>query len=204
MNWYCGVKGHAPVGSYEPADYVSEEEAARIEKIVEALHDHPAMPLLRRNGWSEVSIVWEWEGLLLKGRLDRYAEGPPPVVLDLKSCQVGKGSMDDCRAQIIKCSWHIQAAIYCKGIQSLTGHMPSMIWLFQEKDEPFDTNIVMATPEEIEMAWEETAERLSAFKRCQDAGEFPGYVKILRDGKIAGEPGAFPVWYHKQRMEMQR
>lgn len=202
--WYCGVKGHAPASAIEPLDYVSEEEAARIEKIVAALHDHPAMPMLRQNGWSEVSIVWEFEGMLLKGRLDRYAEGPPPVVLDLKKIQVGKGSRDECQKTIVKMGYHRQAAIYAKGVQFHTGLLPSVIWLFQEDSEPYDTQIIIATDEEMELAWREVAERLRVFRRCQAEDKYPGYVKLDHDGKILGEPGACPAWWLKDKREMQR
>src|SRR5690606_29876450 len=41
--WYCGIKSHAPEGCIEPRDYVSEEEAERIERMAKALHDHEAM-----------------------------------------------------------------------------------------------------------------------------------------------------------------
>ncbi len=200
--WYCGV--HKPEGSIEPVDYVSEDEAMRIEKILAALHDHPAMPLLKQNGWSEVSIVWEFEGLLLKGRLDRYAEGPPPVVLDLKKMQVGKGSKLDCQTAIIKNGYLDQAAIYAKGVQHFTGMLPAVIWLFQEDNEPYDTQIILATPEEIELAWADVAERLRTFKRCRDEGVYPGYVKLDREGRIIGDPGACPAWWHKMKQEMGR
>lgn len=200
--WYCGV--HKPDGAIEPVDYVSEDEADRVEKIVHALHTHPAMPAMARHGWSEVTVVWEFEGMLLKGRLDRYAEGPPPVVLDLKKMLVGKGDREVCRKEVVTKGYIYQGAIYAKGIQHHTGKLPAVAWVFQEDNEPYDTQIIIATPEEIELAWLDVAERLRTFKRCQQDGVFEGYVKLNREGQIIGDPGATPAWWLKTKREMTR
>lgn len=193
--WFCGT--HKPDGAIVPLDYVSQDEAERIEAMAASLHGHPSIALLRSDGWSECSIVYESHGLKLKGRLDRFSESAK-FVLDVKKMRVGFGAMDDCRKAIDDYGYLVQMAIYWKGVETLCGFRPRCLWLFVEDGAPFDVQLVEAEQWELDHAWQEVSGILSAFERCVADEYFPGYVKFDKAGAIiSSHSGANPLWKAK-------
>jgi hypothetical protein len=196
-NWYCGTKSHAPSDATEPKDAVTAEEAERIERIAERLHSHFAITdCLRAKGFSEVSIAWEYLGQMMKGRIDRL-ETDNEFIIDLKKVQQGKGTKRDCRAAIEKWAYHRQAAMYVRGIETLTGIRPRFYWVFVEEKVPFDVNVLMAKDIDIEIGWREITDVVSAYAGCVKRGEFPGYIKsieAMRD-EVTGNAGGLTDRY---------
>ena len=196
--WYCGTKSHKPSGAAEPLDYVNPDEVDRIEQIAERLHSHFAMDLLKAKGFSEVSLAWEYLGLLLKGRIDRL-ECHNEFAIDLKKVQVGKGSKTDCREAIKKWSYHKQAAMYVNGVEAITGKRPNFYWVFVEENRPFDLNILQASEEDLEIGWAEITKVLRGYANCVKAGRFPGYIASVESmmDPVTGNMGGLPPWYVK-------
>ena len=175
--WFCGIKGHRPDGSTRATDTVSVGEFDRCDSIAAALHGHFAIPLLRRTGWSEMSMVWKWRDWLLKGRADRISTGGGrPMILDVKKCQVGKGRREDCQRAIENYGYHRQAAMYCKGAEALTGIEHEFVWIFVEDNEPFDIQVIPATKDDLEIGWEQVARVLDTFDRQYKANDCFGYL----------------------------
>lgn len=196
--WYCGVRGHAPQGAYQPQDYISESEAAGIEEIAAALHEHPVMRLFRREGWSEVSCVWESRGLLRKCRIDRYSKEPTPLVIDLKKCQVGSGSREDCEKAIVNYGYHRQMAGNIEAIEVLEGVTPQGIWVFVEDGPPFDVQIVPADAETIAIGRFENNDIIGRFASAYRKDDCRGYIYDSRFIR----PGGLPLWYRRQCREL--
>ena len=193
-NWYCGTHSGAAEQVEYPAEFISPDELDRIKKIRESLHNHVVNETLRADGWSEVSIVWRWNDLMLKGRIDRFSAGDHPFILDMKTGQSGKLSEEECTKSILEYGWHRQAAMYCHGIKELTGAMPEFGWLFVEKTEPFDVNMIFASPDVIAIGWNEVTSILSAYQNCCKEQKWPGYIAI----KENIHQGGLPLWYIKQ------
>lgn len=191
MRWYCGT--HKPADASVPTEYVSADEAERIESMASNLHGHKAMDLLRADGWSECSVVFDWNGLKVKGRLDRFSESAR-FALDVKKMRVGKGSMDDCRHAIDEYGYLTQFSVYWKAVEVLCGFRPRCLWLFIEEDAPFDVQLVEAEEWELEHAWQSVAGVLDGFQSCVESGYFPGYVRFGNDGTIlSNHLGALPL-----------
>lgn len=175
--WFCGVKGHRPEGSKPAENTISAAERDRCDKIAESLKNHFAMPLMRRSGWSEQSMVWMWRDWLLKGRADRMTIGSDrPMILDLKKCQVGKGRREDCQKAIETYGYHRQAAMYCNGAKVLTGNDHEFVWIFVEDNEPFDIQVIPATKQDIEIGWKQVTTTLDIFDRQCKANDCFGYL----------------------------
>lgn len=189
--WFCGT--HNKDGK-EPADYVSQDEFKRIERIAEAVREHNVMNLFRRPGWSEVSLVWKEDGLTFKARLDRYSPDNP-LTIDLKKCQVGAGDRDSCQKSICDYGWYRQAAIYVRGVEALTGTRPDFVWVFIEDNEPYDVNVIPIDEETYEIGKWEVDRVISAYKRCLKDGNFYGYIY---DPKVAPNRGGLPNWKRKE------
>lgn len=196
--WYCGVKGHAPHGAFPPQEFVSEEEAERIEAIREALRSHEAMKLLRGESWSEVTCVWEHLGLLRKCRIDRYSIKPKHRIIDLKKCKPGNGSREDCEKAILNNGYYRQMAGNVEAIEALTGETPEAIWLFIEDDYPFDVNIIPADSETIAIGKWENHDIISRYAAATKKDDCRGYIfdaRVIRYGGL-------PDWYKRQCREL--
>lgn len=199
LRWFCGT--HRPDDATVPDDFVSPAEHERIQAMVATLHSHPAMALLKAPGWSECSVVYDWNGLTLKGRLDRFS-ADARFVLDVKKCRLGYGTMDECRKAIDNYQYLAQMAIYWKGVETLLGFRPRCLWLFVEDSPPHCPQIVEAEEWELEHAWNDVAAISSGFKAARDADKWDGYVKLSADGQIiSSHMGANPLWKAKMIQE---
>jgi hypothetical protein len=149
--------------------------------------------MFTRKGWSEASIVWEHDGIKLKGRVDKLAQGSRSLVLDLKKMQVGAGVREKCQREILNRGYHVQAAIYVKGIEVLTGKKPEFVWLFVEDNDPFDIQVIPADDRDIEIGWQAVRQAIRVWR---EAGPNPpGYII---DPEISIKPGGLPDWYVQQ------
>lgn len=197
--WFCGQHDKAAVPSDDGREIITDDERTRCEGVADSLHNLPddLKLMLARPGWTECSITFDHKDLRFKGRLDRYAKGKRPCIIDLKKVQVGKGDRESCRKAILNYGYHIQAAIYCHGIKILEGVMPEFIWLFVEDNKPYDFNIIPADENDIAIGWE--AVNL-ALRNYQESLPTPyGYV---RSAEFIS-PGGLPAWYVSQKLEQR-
>lgn len=190
--WFCGT--HAPAESIEPDDFVSAEEAERIEALAKNLHEHKAMSLLKTDGWSEVSLVFDVNGVRMKGRIDRFSESAK-FVLDLKKTRVGHGTREECQKAIGNYNYLRQAAIYVKGIELLFGFTPRFVWVFIEEAPPYEVNIIEPEQWELEFAWNQVAAVLANYALSKERNRFDGYVRFDDQGTIVSSHlGALPAY----------
>lgn len=200
--WYCGT--HAHDDAQQPTDYIDVDEAARNERLAERLHAHPVNTLLRRPGWSEVVIVWERKGRLLKCRLDRLDE-PMDFILDVKKCQVGKATDRQCQSAILSHGYHIQAALYCDAVKSQhpLGRRPDFAWVFIDDNEPYGVNVILADDETLEIGLDEADEALKHYGECERSGVFPDYIRNPSRILSGGLPEFYRKEWHKRRSAIE-
>jgi exodeoxyribonuclease VIII len=185
--WYCGT--HAIEERGWTGDIITADEKARCDAVNEAIKSHWAVKLIRRKGWSEVSLRWERSGLPMKGRLDRYAVGTRPVILDVKKCRVGYGTIEKCEYAIRDYAYHVQAAMYVDGTEQLTGVRPEFIWIFVEDNQPFDVQILPASEETLKVGWHIARTTIDRYARAVADNELYGYIRIPENIK----PGGLPI-----------
>lgn len=190
--WYCGM--HATEEMAQPVDYVDFDEHTRIEAMAAALHEHPALAIARRTGWSEVAVVGELCGVLCKGRLDRVPE-ELDIIIDVKKCGVGKASDEACMTAIANWGYHRQAAMYVDLLRPHhpLGMSPRFAWVFIEDGYPYRPNVIFADDETLECGRWEVEQVLTQYKRCQQLGSFPDYMPDPRRPFVGG----LPAWYRK-------
>jgi hypothetical protein len=188
--WFCGQ--HKPPGvSPVPSDYVSTDEADRIERIAESLSEHKAAAnLLDRQGPSEASVIWRHNELWLKGRIDRCSgrgistDDSPPEILDLKKCQVGSANHADCEKAIYNYNMHRQAAMYVWGIEAVRGTRPNFTWIFVEDGPPYDVCLVRVDEETLEIGRSEIKHVLRLWTQAVSGGSYPGFSPIVFRGGL--------------------
>lgn len=196
--WMCGVHAKG-LNDFNTKDVITADEMRQAQGVAESLKRLPDdLPrMLSRPGWSEASIVFPWKQFLIKGRIDRFAEGNRPLIIDFKKIQVGKGSREECQKVVKNNGYHIQGAIYAKGIEFLKGYLPEVIWLFVEDDAPYEIQILPATVEDIEIGWWEARDAMRAYAAEMAEGKLSGYIR----SSMSVRAGALPDWYVKQWRE---
>lgn len=192
-SWYCGRHKHDDCT--EPTDFISIEEAARIEEMADRLHNDPAVAMFRRKGWSELSGVYERNGVLCKFRSDRVPEDMD-LVIDIKKVQLGKARLEDCQNAIGGNGYFVQAAMNVDGIKAFhpLGMEPRFVWVFIEDKHPYGVQVVVASDQDIQDGRDVIDTVLEDYARCAKAGKFPCY---MADGMKA-HIGGVPEWKRKQ------
>lgn len=147
--------------------------------------------------WSEVSIAWIENGVLCKGRIDRLASDNS-LIIDLKKCQVGKGTDEHCRAAIANYGWDVQQAMYRRGIEVLTGKRPDFLWLFVEDGPPYEPNVLEADDVDYEIGLFKFQAAIQKWKHFQETGIAHGYLYQTHDGKCFAHKQGLPVWERRK------
>lgn len=200
-HWYCGV--HRGDDCTQPADYVSAEEVERIEAMAARLHGHPALGLFKRNGWSELTGVYERNGVMCKFRSDRVPE-EMDIIIDIKKTQVGKARIEDCKAAIANYGFHIQAAMNVDGIRAFhpVGREPRFVWVFIEDAHPYGVQVIVADDETIDLGRFELDSVLDDYRRARDLGRFPDYMPDGTRPFVGGLPDWKRVQIQKRKAAM--
>lgn len=188
--WLCGKHGPESEGDLE---ILSIEEANRIERLNESVRQHPVIKLLRQQGGCEVSLCWEQEGLLMKGRLDKLIirEGFPPTIIDIKKVQVGRGDTHSVQAAIANYEYHVQAACYKCAVERLYGVSANFLWVFVEDDEPFDVNPVQAAGATLDLGLHQFKKLIAKCREMRETLMQPeGYSSDIQLVDL-------PAWYFR-------
>jgi hypothetical protein len=189
--WYCGK--HAPEGATEPEDYVTAEQYERMQRAIEAVYAHPAVKLIRQHGGTEVSVVWERDGLPCKARLDKLILDAkcPDTILDVKKCQAFGIARHDLEASIVRYGWDVQARFYRDGVEAVTGKRCDFIWLFVEDGPPYDVCPLRASKRWMEVGRCRLNRAWQAWKWCIQTDTWPGVAVDIQDS----DP---PKWLSKR------
>ena len=198
-SWYCGK--HQPRETQDTVEIISRDEYQRCLAIRDAVRDHPAIGLLRRSGWSEASMVWEYGGMKLKGRPDRLSvSGARPAIIDVKKCRVGFGTTDECEKAALNYGYHVQAAMYVDGVKATSNVDCEFIWLFVEDNEPFDIQIIPASDQVLTAGRHRYRSAIQQYKTAVKKANVHGYVFIDKDDPSVNsiKPGVLPLWELKK------
>lgn len=170
--WLCGQ--HAPDGTYEPRDYVTESEVSRIEKIRRRAMDHDELKHVRRYPGGEVSLVFDYLGVRCKCRCDKLIQGGGGFILDPKALGGEQFDEDAFAKEIAKRKYHVKAAMYLLGVKELLGLDAQFWWVFYQPQSPHDIGVVRMTETDRRIGTFEVRRVLDEYKRCLAADEWPG------------------------------
>jgi exodeoxyribonuclease VIII len=187
-HWCCGTHGGDESTLDAGYEYLTQDEADRIERAVAALKDRKIDNLRRARGMFEVVMVAEIAGVPCKVRLDKYIESPCAIV-DVKKVAAPKSpgtviGSEDFERRIASYGYGFIAAMYCDVVKELTGKMPRWYWMTIEDDEPFTPSLYRASDECLQAGRTEYLSMLHTFKTCRDGDCWPGPADepVLLDG----------------------
>ena len=156
------------------------EQMADIELMVEAAQaaikeSELAEIFTPTGGDSELTLIWEENGVWCKSRPDRLSKDRR-IIVDYKTTGGSAEPTAWTKGPMIGNGCDIQAALGLRGIQALCGGLPpSFIFLVQENYAPFAVSFVGFGPQFQHYADVRLERALKIFKRCQTRNEWPGY-----------------------------
>ena len=148
---------------------IYEDARAYADGIIRTMKDYGIKPVA-----VEVALTAEYHGVLLKGSLDIIGEDG--FIYDAKTTKEkatreGFGKAVD-KSKELK----LQAAWYRYLFSKATGVYPEGFrWIAQEKEPPFLGGVLEAHPDHLAEGGELMLQVITAFKSCEELGEWPGY-----------------------------
>jgi hypothetical protein len=199
--WFCGShSGNLP----EPTqDVLSDADAAMVEGAARSVKNHAVVDLLRKQGGFECSAVAEIDGLLCKGRFDKWIPGKRGTILDIKKVQVGKATYQAFQRTLLPgrygmgCyGYAMQSHLYQRIAEALTGAVPRFLFIVVEDGPPFGVQVFEVDSTTDTLAGHELKLHLQTIKLCEQSGVWPGYVN--QAGKPDVQSIGVPEWYIRQ------
>lgn len=148
---------------------------------------------LKTDGDSELSYIWEEEGLWLKVRPD-WISKDRTLIVDYKSTGASANPSDLAR-HIISMGYDIQNALYVRGVKAIEKTNPAFIFIFQETDEPYLCSFVGLPPDFLAMANQKVDYGIFLWGNCLSKNEWPGYPNKV--AWINTPPWALASWEYK-------
>ena len=155
----------------------------------ESLRNHPiAGPILTGEGRSEVTIIFDVDGIRCKARIDRVPD-ETDYLADLKKtrdAQPGRwvdGKTDayfqqsKFAYQVKDMGYYIQAGLYLHGWNQVCPESPRTRWrnVCVEQDPPCKVMVYELEQAAIKRGLEEFKSLLKKLRECEDSGVWPGY-----------------------------
>jgi hypothetical protein len=202
--WFCGKhSGTLP----EPSQQVlSDTDAELVMGAAASVKHHKVVNLFRKQGGFECSAVAEIDGLLLKGRFDKWIPGRTGTILDVKKVRVGHAHYAAFQRSLLPAScgmssygYAMQAHLYCRIAEVLTGTRPRFMFVLVEDGPPFGVQVYECDSETHAIAGHDLARHIQTIKQCEASGVWPGYTN--QAGQADVQPIGLPDWYVRQAQQ---
>ena len=126
-------------------------------------------------GKSEVTMVWEDDGVLCKLRCDRIGNDHA-IITDYKTTGQSAEPERFGRAALSGLGYGFGAAWYRRGVRALTGVTPDFVFLAQETSAPFLCSMPGLDPARVAYDDERVEVGLNLWRQCLRTGQWDGYA----------------------------
>jgi exodeoxyribonuclease VIII len=161
------------------------ETMDRVRAMTAAIQEHPhAKALLKQGPKRELTMLWHRDRRLCRGRIDMLGDR---VAGDLKTTR-------DLRRfspwEIVKHSYHLQAAWYATGLDTLGLQIEHWCWLAVESCAPFDVGVFVLDDATLHVCQAKCEALVEQLEECEETGHWPGMFPdvvqaTLPDGLLA-------------------
>lgn len=164
-----------------------------VEGVQQAIQEHRGAAHWFAGTLPEVTLTWEWNGMLCKCRPDALAVDNS-YVLDLKTANT-------CNPRAIARKafnegWFVRAAWYMAGVKEATGTLPDKyLFVAVEKDAPYIVEIYELDQRSLMLGDQIIGKTLGRTLECFNADRWPGYG----DGGVTTLQ--LPSWQMAERAE---
>ena len=126
-----------------------------------------------QNGNAEVTGLWEENGAQFRLRAD-WLTTDQSIILDLKTTATNANPQVFIR-QLLSMNYDIQAALYCRGMEKITGKRPKFIFLVAENKPPYACSLIGLAPSLLELADRKVDRAIAQWSECIKSRKFPAY-----------------------------
>lgn len=153
---------------------ISPEDAENIGGMFEAVHAHPVVGNMIRNGVAEATIKWvdEGTGLVCKCRPDYYV-ADLKMAVDIKTTQDARP--DSFARSVGDFRYHVQEAFYRDGFAALGETIEHFLFVAIEKTPPYAIKTYHLDQDALIEGAEQKDANMAALAHGIKTGEFPGY-----------------------------
>lgn len=168
---------------------LTKDQAARVERMADALRRHDLAVALFRNGLAELTLaaVDEPTGLWLLSRPDFVPAAPARGLVDYKTA--ANGEPGKWSRQAFDLGYDLQAALALYVAELATGEKRPTFWMVvQETEAPFAVTVMRWEPEQIAYGRGRMRDALDRLARARDANAWPAYstepVSVVTPGYL--------------------
>lgn len=155
-------------------------EYERALEIVDAVNKQIGLfaetPPLLVDGKPEQTIVYTDRGVLCRVRID-HLRNDFTVIDDIKTEGRSANPLDWERKTMFERAYHVQAEMYRRGVEALTGKKPAFRFIVVESLPPHAVAVFSPSKRAYELASEQLDYALDTWARCLSTGEWPGYAR---------------------------
>ena len=162
--------------SLEGKILVKEENLAHILAMRNAVKEHrSAAAALSSGGLVEPSLfaINSEFNVLMRARPDMLPKGN--AIVDVKTCQLGKGGYAKFARSVANFRYHVQAAWYLDICKALGMDKSCFVFIVVEKEAPYAVATYELDSESVEAGRQEYRRNLEFFAKCLANDEWPGY-----------------------------
>ena len=139
-----------------------------------------------QKGESELSIFWKEGDVWLKCRPD-FLPYDCLDIPDYKTCQ--SVNPETFYKDFLSYGYHIQAAVYKRGIQAVTGiDVQTFFFVAQEKEPPYITQVYVPDMALVEFGNKAIDNAIKVYKECQSTGIWQAYTDKVIEMTIQDKP----------------
>ena len=173
---------------------ITAEDYAKAAEMIQAALEAPFVAKLLR-GEHELPFFWEDDltGEPCKARVDCLTEiSGKSVIVDYKT--TADASTESFMRSVINYGYDFQAAMYCEGVERVTGKKPTFVFIAQEKAAPYAVNILQADELVIKRGYDIFRELLGIYHECRQSDRWWGYLGPYETINNLG----LPAWLAKE------
>jgi hypothetical protein len=169
------AEGKTPVLREQFREIEAMVAAAR-EYIESLRHSEPAIwrAFQPGGGESEITMVWDDDGVLCRARPDRITVDRD-LFVDYKTGGTTAEPDTWGRTQMVRMGYYTSAAHYRNGARALWKREPPYVYLVQEQEAPYLCSLVGIDPQGHELGARKIRHGMGTWRGCLATGKWPKY-----------------------------
>ena len=160
-------------------EFIDFEEWQTISMIAKNCHRHSIIGPAIKEGYPEVTLVWQHNGIDCKARLDLLCDSN---ILDLKTTT----DVHEFKSSVYSWGYHYQAAWYLWGAKECGLNCQNFIFFAVDKNPPYNIKTIQLSPSALELAHHKNLKALELYKQCQETNSWPGYPEVVETVELPG------------------
>ena len=168
-----------PLAEYPKDTKKDKKYEAALHGMIAVVDECKTASFLISGGEAQVSLIWEYDGVLMRSRPD-YVREDVHIMTDYKTA--ANGRWEKWKWQARDLGYDTQAAIAIDGMFALTGESYDFVFIVQEKSPPYFLNIYEAPAEMIDDGRAKYMAAAPLFREFMETKSAPAYIDEVQEG----------------------